>query len=121
MEKHVADAFGAQWLRAWRERDLDAIMEHYADDAEQQSLLVTVVLNDPAGTVSGKGNIREYFRKTMAAYPVQPGDPGIQLLGVFRGVNSLVVHFETRGVQGAEFIELDANGKIRRGRAHFLG
>ena len=87
----------------------------------QQSLLVGVVLNDPSGMVSGKANIREYFRKVIAAYPIQPGEPGPQLLGVFRGVNSLIVHFETRGMYAAEFMELDARGKVRRGRAHFLG
>ena len=121
MDKHVADTLGAEWLRAWHERDLDAIMEHYAEDAEQQSLLVGVVLNDASGTVSGKDNIREYFRKAIAAYPIQPGEPGPQLLGVFRGVNSLIVHFEMRGMYAAEFMELDAHGKVRRGRAHFLG
>jgi SnoaL-like protein len=121
MDKQVADMFGAEWLRAWGERDLDAIMEHYAEDAEQQSLLVCVVLNDASGTVSGKDNIREYFRKVMAAYPSQPGESGPKLLGVFRGVNSLIVHFETRGMYATEFMELDARGKVRRGRAHFLG
>lgn len=121
MDKQVADRLGAEWLRAWRERDLNAIMEHYAEDAEQQSLLVGVVLNDASGTVSGKDNIREYFRKTMAAYPIQPGEPGPQLLNVFRGVNSLIVHFEMRGMYAAEFMELDVHGKVRRGRAHFLG
>ena len=67
MDKQVADTIGAEWLRAWGERDLDAIMEHYAEDAEQQSLLVAVVLNEASGTVSGRDNNREYFRKVMAA------------------------------------------------------
>ena len=62
---------------------------------EQQSLLVGVVLNDASGTVSGKDNIR--------------------------GVKSLIVHFETKGLYAAEFMELDARGKVRRGRAHFQG
>ena len=121
MDKQTAETISAEWLRAWSERDLDAIMEHYAEDAEQQSLLVGVVLNDASDTVSGKDNIREYFRKVMAAYPIQPGEPGPQQLGVFRGVSSLIVHFEMRGMYAAEFMELDARGKVRRGRAHFLG
>jgi ketosteroid isomerase-like protein len=35
MDKQTAETIGAEWLRAWSERDLDAIMEHYAEDAEQ--------------------------------------------------------------------------------------
>jgi ketosteroid isomerase-like protein len=110
-----AEAFGSEWLRGWRERDLDAIMTHYADDAEQNSPLVAAVLGDTSGRVVGKTNIRAYFQKVMDTYPA---DPEVQLVGVLRGVHSLVVLFRTRGRDGAEFMELDSEGKVRRGFAH---
>jgi ketosteroid isomerase-like protein len=110
-----AEAFGSEWLRGWRERDLDAIMSHYADDAEQISPLVMAVRGDTSGRVVGKADLRAYFQKVMDTYPA---DPELQLVGVHRGINSVVVLSRTHGRDGAEFMELNPEGNVRRGIAH---
>jgi hypothetical protein len=109
-------AFAEEWLRAWNHRDLEAILAHYADYAEQHSPLVVRLLGDTSGVVIGKSNLRDYFQKALAVFP---GELDLELLGVFQGVNSLIVQFKSRGGLGAELMELNAEGAVRRGTAHF--
>jgi len=105
------DTFANSWVQAWNQRDLDAVLSHYADDVEFQSPLVVKLLGEPTGTVHGKQNLREYFRKALAAFP---GDLQIVLLGTYRGVNSRLVHFDAKGRKAVEVMELDGTGKVRR-------
>jgi hypothetical protein len=105
------DTFARSWVSAWNQRDVEAVLSHYAEDVEFQSPLAVKLLSEPTGTVRGKQALREYFRKALAAFP---GDLNIVLLGAYRGVNSRLVHFEAKGRRAVEVMELDGNGKVRR-------
>ena len=105
------DEFASSWVSAWNQRDAEAVAAHYTDDVEFQSPLVVKLLGEPTGTVRGKVNLGEYFRKALAAFP---GDLQIAVLGTYRGVNCRLVHFETRGRRAVEVMELDGHGKVRR-------
>ncbi|HEY3119810.1 MAG TPA: nuclear transport factor 2 family protein [Vicinamibacteria bacterium] len=118
MDIQRAEAFGKDWIQAWNQRDLEAVLSHYTEDVEFQSPLVVKLLGETSGTVRGKQNLREYFRKGLAAFP---GDLDIELLGVYAGVDSLVIHFQAKGRTGAEVMELDRDGKVRRAMAHVQG
>jgi len=111
-----AAAFGEEWLKAWKNRDLEAILAHYADDVELRSPLAVRVLGEPSGVVKGKRNLQEYLAKVLALIPreVTP-----ELVGVFEGVSSLIVHFKSTAGTAAELMELSAEGKVRRAVAHF--
>jgi hypothetical protein len=78
---------------------------------EFQSPLVVKLLGETSGTVRGKQNLREYFRKALAAFP---GDIKIELLGVYQGVNSVLIHFQAKGRKAVEVMEVNEEGKIRR-------
>jgi ketosteroid isomerase-like protein len=105
------EAFATSWVNGWNQRDLEAVLSHYADDVEFQSPLAAKLLSEPTGTVRGKQNLRDYFGKALAAFP---GDLQIVLLGTYRGVNGRVVHFEAKGRKAVEVMELNSSGKIRR-------
>jgi hypothetical protein len=111
----TTDAFARTWIEAWNRRDLESLLTHYADDVEFRSPLAAKLLGDASGTVSGKVNLRAYFAKALAAFP---GDLGIELLGVYQGVDSIVVHFQIRGRRGAEVMEMNQEGLVRRASAH---
>lgn len=115
MDTQQVQAFAEGWLNGWNQRDLEGILSHYTEDVEFQSLLAVKLLGDASRTIRGKENLREYFGKLLAAFP---GSPELELLSVFQGVDSLVVHFQSRGRKGAEFMELNQEGKVRRGMAH---
>jgi ketosteroid isomerase-like protein len=111
MDAQQTEGFAKGWIQAWNQRDLEAVLSHYTEDVEFQSPLVVKLLGETSGTVRGKQNLREYFRKALAAFP---GDIEIELLGVYQGVNSLLVHFQARGRKAVEVMELNEEGKIRR-------
>ena len=111
MDAQQTEGFATGWIQAWNQRDLEAVLSHYTEDVEFQSPLVVKLLGETSGTVRGKQNLREYFRNALAAFP---GDIEIELLGVYQGVNSLLVHFQARGRKAVEVMELNEEGKIRR-------
>ena len=111
----TSDAFAHRWVQAWNRRDLEALLSCYADDVEFRSPLAAKLLGEASGTVRGKTNLREYFAKALAAFP---GDLGLELLGVYQGVDSVVVHFQVRGRRGAEVMEMNREGVVRRALAH---
>jgi ketosteroid isomerase-like protein len=115
MSSHDIEAFAAAWLRAWNDRDLEAILTHYADDIELRSPLVVHLLGEASGSVSGKQKLRDYFARVLEAFP---GKPEAALLDVSQGVASIVVHFQFNGGTGAELMELTADGMVRRAIAH---
>jgi ketosteroid isomerase-like protein len=113
----TSDAFAREWVEAWNRRDLESLLACYADDVEFRSPLAAKLLGDPSGTIHGKANLREYFAKALAAFP---GDLGLELVGVYDGVDSVVVLFQARGRSGAEVMEMNRQGVVRRTLAHSL-
>ena len=111
MDAQQTEGFAKEWIQAWNQRDLEAVLSHYTEDVEFQSPLVVKLLGETSGTVRGKQNLREYFRKALAAFP---GDIEIELLGAYQGVNSLMVHFQVKGRKAVEVMELNEEGKVRR-------
>ena len=111
MDPQQIEGFAKGWIQAWNQRDLEAVLAHYTENVEFQSPLVIKLLGETSGTVRGKENLREYFRKALAAFP---GDIELELLGVYHGVNSLLVHFQAKGRKAVEVMELDQEGKVRR-------
>ena len=85
MDAQQTEDFAKGWIQAWSQRDLEAVLSHYAEDVEFQSPLVVKLLGETSGTVRGKQNLREYFQKALSAFS---GDIELELLGAYQGVNS---------------------------------
>ena len=116
--ENFARKFAADWIQAWNAHDLDAIMSHYADDVELTSPAAARLLNDPSGTIKGKENVREYFRRGLEAFPQLK----FSLIDVCWGVSTVVLCFENqRGTHTAEFMELDADSRVVRVVANYNG
>lgn len=86
MDQERAQRFAEEWYAAWNADDLDAVLDHYADDVEMVSPLVSTLTGRDDDTLVGKDALRAYFV----------------------GVGSLVLHY--RGAGGnlaAEVVFLD--------------
>lgn len=111
-----ARAFAAEWIAAWNRHDLDRILSHYAEEIEVTSPLVARVIGGSADTVRGKPALRAYWGPALQQFP----DLEFKLLDVLPGVRSVVLHYRSiKDLIGAEFMEFDAAGKIRRVVAHY--
>jgi len=104
------------WVAAWNAHDLDQIMAHYEDAIELTSPVAARLLGTPDGKVVGKANLRAYFQRGLEAYP----ELHFRLEEVLAGVNSVVLLYANqKGTRTAEFMELSANGKVRRVVANY--
>lgn len=98
------------WCDAWNRRDLDAIMDHYADDVEFSSPTVVKRWGIADGWLRGKGKVRENFAIGVAA-----PDLHFELIDVLLGLNSVcVVYRRENGALVSDLVELNEHGKARR-------
>jgi ketosteroid isomerase-like protein len=109
---HVAQS----WIDAWDAHDLDAIMEHYADDVEFWSPLIVKRLGIASGKLTGKPALRDYFARGLAAIP----DLHFTLLQVLPGVDSVTVYYRNQnGAEVAEVTVLAADHRAVMVRVHY--
>jgi len=109
-------AIAREWVDAWNSHDLDRIMSHYADDVVLTSPLVGRILGGPQTSVRGGTALRAYFRRGLEAFP----DLKFTLWTAYPGQDSMIVNYESvRGLRSAEFMRLDATGRVREVVAHY--
>lgn len=116
MDVNERETFAKDWLRGWNERDLERILSHYTDDVEFQSPLAVHLLGETSRVIKGKKDLTHYFKTALES---APGKIELELLNVFHGVDTLVVHFQSKTHKCAELMELNNEGKVRRAMAHF--
>src|SRR5690606_2391098 len=69
IEKGAAEAFVRDWIAAWNDRDLDAVLEHYSEDVELHSPRIATVTGREEAFVSGKTALAAYWRKALEDAP----------------------------------------------------
>ena len=110
LTQNTAQTRAQNWVDAWNNRDLDAVMMHYAEDVSVCSPLVKLRLNNSDGWVQGKSALRDYFAVGM-------GNPDLQftLKSVYIGVKSMsMVYARENGIQVVDTMELNADGLTTR-------
>jgi hypothetical protein len=116
MDDDRAARFAEGWYAAWNAHDLEAILEHYAHDVEMASPLAVALAGRDDGRIVGKAALRDAFAAGLERYPELRFEP----LGLFMGVDSLVLHYESvEGRTAAETVFLDEEGKVTRYFAHY--
>lgn len=56
MDADKAQAFAREWVKAWNDHDLEAILSHYADDVVFHSPRIRAVTGKDVDSVRGKGS-----------------------------------------------------------------
>lgn len=116
MTKEQARALAKDWIAAWNAHDLEAILSHYDDAVELTSPAAAQLLGTPDGKVTGKANLRAYFQRGLEAYP----DLHFHLKEVLCGVTGIVLYYKNqKGSKTAEFMEVNASGKVTRVVANY--
>jgi ketosteroid isomerase-like protein len=109
------------WEAGWNGRDLDLIMEPFADDVVFSSPYVATQLRDPArDTVDGYDDLKAY----VAAALERSGDVRYTLRHRFAGADSVILHYVCHlpggsDMAGADFMRVDGQGKVVEWRCHY--
>ena len=113
MNNETARRFAIEWVESWSSHDLDRVLLHYSDSFEMSSTVMTAMGFSETGTLRGKPAVRPYWQAALDRTP--------DLLGVFHGVNTVVIHYRgPRGI-GAEAFEFGKDGKVFRTLANYEG
>lgn len=116
MDKQRAQRFAEEWYSAWNAHDLTAILDHYADDVEMVSPLVSALTGSDGNTIAGKDALRNCFAAALEKYPELHFEP----IELFVGVDSLVLQYRSvAGNVAAEVVFLDSRDKVTRYFAHY--
>ncbi len=89
MDLHDAHEFAGTWLQAWNDHDLDQLLSHFTDDVVFTSPVAAQLLAGSDGVVRGKEALRHYWAEGLRRIP----DLHFELVGVYVGVNVLVVNY----------------------------
>jgi ketosteroid isomerase-like protein len=64
VNREDAEAYARLWADDWNRRDLDAVLEHFADDVTFSSPKAEQTVGAP--TVRGKDALRAYWQRALA-------------------------------------------------------
>src|SRR5262249_58942070 len=115
IEKGFAERFAKEWVAAWNSHDLERVLEHYEDDFEMSSPIITTLIGEPSGKLRGKAAVGAYWAKALRAIP----DLRFELLAALAGVNSITVYYRGHRGLAAEVLHFSASGKVREAFAHY--
>jgi ketosteroid isomerase-like protein len=116
LDAATARRVAEEWLDAWNRHDLDAVLDHYAAGVEFTSPFVGELTGRADGTLRGIEELRSYFARALDAFP----DLRFTELRVALGVSSVTLCYRSvRGLQAAETMFFDGDGKVERVLAHY--
>ena len=114
MDPAFVQQFAREWIAAWNAGDLERIFAHYTDDFEFSSPYIRERGFSKNGRLRGKDAIRPYWSAGLAAQPPLH----FELLGVFAGIDTISIHYRSRGRKVAcETFLFDEHGRVVRSMA----
>jgi len=116
MDQHTARAFADRWIALWNSRDLDGVLELFADHAVFSSPTAERLIDGSDGVVRGKAALRAYWAYALSRNP----DLHFDLLGVYAGIDTAVINFRHQtGLHANEVLIFDGR-LIVEGRSTHL-
>jgi hypothetical protein len=104
-----AEDFARAWVQAWNDRDLDAILSHYADSIVFHSPRIDLVLRNGAAHIEGKAGLRAYWTEALARSPALY----FEIDEVLTGSNAMTVLYTNhRDEKVAETFVFDDSGAV---------
>jgi ketosteroid isomerase-like protein len=108
--------FARRYYAAWNARDLETILELYAEDIEFSSPYIVALGFSPEGVIHGKVMLRAYIERALERAPQLTFKPEALLVGA-RG--HTLIYRNHRGERAAETHEMDAAGLVVRADATY--
>ena len=115
MEPGFAKRFANEWIAAWNSHDLERILEHYEEDFEMSSPIITALAGESSGKLQGKVAVGAYWSRALRKVP----DLHFELLTALAGVDSVTVYYRGHRGLSAEVLHFGPSGKVRAAFAHY--
>ncbi|WP_063197113.1 nuclear transport factor 2 family protein [Bradyrhizobium sp. AT1] len=115
MNRAAAEPFVATWCASWRKVDIDAVVAHFAENAQMRSPLALTLTGSPV--VTGAENIRAYWRKAYGH--IESADLKILSWSWDDTIARLVVWWQLGDTRASEFMDFDDAGRVVRSEAFY--
>lgn len=115
MDRAAAERFVDAWCANWCKVDIDAVVSHFAENAEMRSPLALKLTESPV--VAGAENIRTYWRKAYGR--IQSADLKILSWSWDGAIARLTVWWQLGDTRASEFMDFDAAGRVVRSEAFY--
>lgn len=117
MDIQQAQSFAEHWAAAWNAHDLDAVLAHFADDAEFFSPVAAQLLPETGGILRGKEAIRNYWSVGLQRIP----DLHFEIVNVYSGPTTVVINYRNHaGGLVNEVLQMNPGGQVIRGEGTYL-
>ena len=84
-------AYAQAWIDAWNRRDVEAVLEHFHEDAVFTSPLAARLGKGDFGVIRGKEELREYWNYALSLIDTLH----FELTGLYAGTDTLLIAFRT--------------------------
>ncbi|BBO02981.1 MULTISPECIES: nuclear transport factor 2 family protein [Bradyrhizobium] len=115
MNRAAAERFVAAWCASWCKVDIDAVVAHFAENAQMRSPLALTLTGSPV--VAGIENIRAYWRKAYGH--IESADLRILSWSWDNAIARLTVWWQLGDTRASEFMDFDATGRVVRSEAFY--
>lgn len=116
MDQTQAESFVEKWVTDWNAHDLEALLDHFADDVIFTSPAAVQVLGGD-GVIRGKEALRRYWTEGLRQVP----DLRFELVGFYLGVGVLVINYRNhKGGRVCEVLRFDGP-RVVEGHGTYLG
>ena len=115
MDRATAGRFVEAWCASWCKVDIDAVVAHFADNAEMRSPLALKLTGSPV--LAGPENIRAYWRKAYGA--IESADLKILNWSWDDAIARLTVWWQLGDTRASEFMDFDGAGRVVRSEAFY--
>jgi steroid delta-isomerase len=119
MNRVEANEFAAKWISAWNRKDVNAVLEHYVDEAKFISPKAATFVGHPI--VNGKKALLQYWQ--LAAKKIEKIEFKLDRIVWDSVSNELVIFYEANlnGVRSraCETMKFDSSGRQLSGEAMY--
>ena len=118
IDTEKAQAFAREWVKAWNDHDLEAILSHYAEDVVFHSPRIRIVTGRDVDFVSGKAALRAYWGAALERLR----NLYFEIDQVLPGSDALtILYTNERSQYVAETFVFDGDRKVVRSIAAYSG
>lgn len=115
MDRAAAERFVAAWCASWCRVDIDAVVGHFAENAQMRSPLALTLTGSPV--VTGAENIRTYWRQAYGH--IESADLKILSWSWDEAIARLTVWWQLGDTRASEFMDFDDAGRVVRSEAFY--
>jgi hypothetical protein len=115
MDRAAAGRFVEAWRANWCRVDIDAVVAHFAENAEMRSPLALKLTDSPV--VAGVENIRAYWRRAYGG--VESADLKVLNWSWDDTIARLTVWWQLGDTRASEFMDFDGARRVVRSEAFY--